>query len=483
MVRIISQNIGMDKMISKQLKKNIELFDTTFKTDQSFDMLRKNIVVGNRDAAIYFVDGFVKDDVMERIMSFLMSLNPREVDCIKTAAAFDRYFIPYVETSFESDVDTIVTQVLSGTVALFVDGITNALMIDTRTYPARGPEEPGDSKVLRGSRDGFVETIVFNTALIRRRIRDPHLTMEMMQVGKESKTDVVLCYMDNRVDKTFLKTLRDKIGQIKVNALSLAQESLAECLIKKQWFNPFPKVRYSERPDVAAASVLEGKIIVIVDNSPAVMMLPTSIFDFVQDSNDFYFPPFVGTYLRIVRIFVFVATLLVTPVWLLLIQNPSYIPPWLSFIQVAEPNGVPIVLQLIILEIVIDGLKLASLNTPSSLSNSFSVIGALILGDFAIQARWLVSEVVFYMAFVAIANFAQPSYELGYAFKLSRIMLLILTALFNLWGFIAGVLVIILVVATTKTITGASYLYPLIPFNGKDFGRIFLRRPIEKSNT
>ena len=265
--------------------------------------------------------------------------------------------------------------------------------------------------------------------------------------------------------------------------MTMNQESLAECLIKPKWYNPFPKVRYSERPDAVAASVLEGSIAILVDNSPSVMILPTSIFDFVQDTNDYYFPPLIGTYLRTVRMLVFLLTLILTPTWYLLMINPQWIPSWLEFIQIEEPNQVPILAQLLMIEFIIDGLKLASLNTPSVLSNSFSVVGALILGDFAVQAKWFVPEVVLFMAFVAIANFTQPSFELGYAFKLFRVVILVLTALFNIWGYIAGLLLMLLILICSKTISGRGYLYPLLPFNAQAFSRLLVRRRINNRNT
>lgn len=314
-------------------------------------------------------------------------------------------------------------------------------------------------------------------------MRDPALTMEIVQVGKKSKTDIVFCYLDNLVDRKALATVKDKVSKIDVNTLTLSQESLAECIAKLKWYNPFPKIRYTERPDTATANIAEGKIIILVDNSPSAMILPTSIFDFIQDINDFYFPPLVGTYLRIVRFVVFGITIFLTPTWLLLMQNPEFIPKWLDFIKIKDSYSVPLIFQLLLFEFIIDGLKLASLNTPSSLSNSFSVIGALILGEYAIKTGWFTTEAVLYMAFVAIANFAQPSFELGYAFKLMRMMLLILTAIFNVWGFIVGIIIMMAIVASTKTVTGLSYLYPLIPFNKNEFLNLFIRRNISKRNT
>ena len=262
----------------------------------------------------------------------------------------------------------------------------------------------------------------------------------------------------------------------------MSQQSLIDCLVPKQWFNPFPKVRYTERPDAVAASVLEGSMVVITDNSPAAMIIPSGIFDFLQDTNDYYMSPVIGSYMRIVRMFIFALTMLMIPVWLLLIKNPQFIPEWLAFIKIEEPNTVPIVAQLFIVEIVIDAMRLASINTPQSLSGSFGVIGALVLGEFAVSAGWFVPEVVLYMAFVALTNFTQPSFELGYAFKLFRMMLIGLIALFNLWGFIAGILIIVIEIATTKTVTGQCYLYPLIPFKWSALTSLLLRKPLSQKN-
>ena len=378
-----------------------------------------------------------------------------------------------------------VTSVLLGKTLLLMEGLSGAALMDAKNYPSRGVEEPPDGKVLRGSHDGFVEAVVPNMALLRRRIRDPHLTMEGLKVGLRSRTDAVLCYLDDKADPGLLEELRNKLNAIDVNSLVMSQESVAEAIRpkRKQWYNPFPKVRYTERPDSAAACVMEGNIILMVDNSPSVMILPTTFFDFTQEANEFYFPPLVGTYLRLLRIIVFLISLLITPAWYLMVSEPNRLPGWLDFLSSPEPASLPLLWQLLVVEFLIDVLKLASLNTPDSLSNSFSMLGALILGDFAVQAGWLGPEVLVYMAFVSVASFAQPSYEIGYAFKLLRVVLLLVTAVFDVWGFCLGILGILLLLATTKPLVGKGYLYPLIPFNGKALRRLFIREPISRDNT
>ena len=253
-------------------------------------------------------------------------------------------------------------------------------------------------------------------------------------------------------------------------------ESLAECLIHTRWYNPFPKIRTTERPDVAAAQLLEGSVLILIDNSPEVMVLPTSIFDFMQESNDFYFPPLTGTYIRVVRHVVFFLTLVITPLWYLCLLYPTLLPPWLHFALPADRGQLPIIVQLLLVEFLIDALRLASLNTPSMLNNSLSVVGGLILGDFAVDIGWLIPEVILYMAFVAIANFTQRSYELGYAIKFLRIMLLVLTAIFRIWGFAAGILITVVLLVSNSTVNGKRhYLYPLIPFSPRALKTLFFR--------
>lgn len=472
-----------EKMLfSDDFYKNEKMLDDYFKVGKNYDVVNTRFHVTKREAKLYYIDGFVNNEISERVMNFMMS-TPERIEDGTTPEAFAQSVVPYIEMDISDDLNTISKVVYSGALLMIVDGFSTAFLIKARNYPRRSVQEPDNDKVLRGAHDGFVEALLINTALIRRRIRDRDLVMEVHEAGKRSRTDIAICYLESKADEKTVKMLRKKIEKIDVNTLSMSQESLIECFIKKQIFNPFPKVRYTERPDSAAACIAEGSIIVLVDNSPAAMIIPTSFFEFLQDTNDYYFPPIVGTYLRFIRVLIFGLALLLSPTWYLLVSNPSYIPEWLGFITIKEYYTIPIIVQLLIIEVVIDTLKLASLNTPNALSNSFSVIGALVLGDLAVTAKLFSSEVVLFMAFVAIANFAQPSFELGYAFKLSRIFILVLTAAFSIWGYAAGIIIVLLQMFFTKTVTGRGYMYPLIPFNAKTLSRLLIRHPISKDNT
>lgn len=472
------------RRLCEDYRENVQILCRELRTKESFDILVKTVQLQDSELTLFFVDGFTKDTPIQKmIMQFTMAKKTN-----LSAEEFLYKNVPYIEADVSEELDTMITAVLSGSALLIGSSFgAKAIIIDTRTYPARETSEPEGDRVMSGARDGFVETLIFNTALIRRRVRNPALTMQYLSIGTDSKTDIVMCYMADRADMDYVKALEKKLKSIRTGALTVGQESLKECLIRTKWYNPFPKIRNTERPDVASAQLLEGSVLIIIDNSPQVMVLPSTIFDFMQESNDFYFPPLTGTYIRIVRYIVFFMTLIITPVWYLMIEYPSFVPDWLAFAMPEETGKLPILVQLLLVEFIIDALRLASLNTPNMLNNSLSIVGGLILGDFAVDIGWLIPEVILYMAFVAIANFTQRSYELGYTIKFLRIFILISTAILGIVGFAASFLVVIILIATNSTANGKrNYLYPLIPFNAKALLSLIVRvgkRDVEKIDT
>lgn len=443
----------------KDLKKALRI-------DDSFDLICKDTIIGGKDACFFFVDGLTKDEVMQKLLSGFNTMKPQDMPA--TAEEFSTSQLPYIEVDVVTNMEQTVTSILSGMTALLINGYDSAICMDVRTYPARSVDQPEKEKVLRGSRDGFVETIVFNTALIRRRIRDPKLTMEMLSVGSASHTDIVLCYMDDVVDRKLLNYIRMKIQSIDAKSLSMNQTSLAECLYQSHWYNPFPKFKYTERPDTSAASIMEGSLVILVDTSPSAIILPTSLFGILEEADDFYFPPITGTYLRLTRFIISAVTFFITPVFLLVTMHPEWIPEWLYFIQLSEATNVPLMIQFLILEVAIDGLRLAAVNTPSMLTTPLSIVAGLALGEYAVTSGWFNAEAMLYMAFVAVANYTQPNYELSYALKFFRIITLVLTGFFGLAGLIGGTVILIIALLLNRTIDGRRrYLYPLIPWDWK----------------
>lgn len=438
------------------LEENVNYINTVLPVKDSFDLIQRDIIVGERKCTFYFIDGFTKDDTMQKLMSSFFMI--KKEDMPSTATGFSKMAVSYVEVDVITDFDAIFRNILSGVTCMFVEGYEACIAIDCRTYPARSVDEPEKDKSLRGSRDGFVETIVFNTALIRRRIRDPHLVMQMFDVGKSSRTDVTLCYMSDRVDTQLLQKITGQLKNMDCEALRMNQQSLAEALFKRKWFNPFPKFKFTERPDTAAACLLEGKIVILVDNSPSAMILPTSIFDIIEEANDYYFPTITNVYLKVARALITIGTVFLTPLFLLFMQNLNWLPEAFSFVALKDTVNIPLVFQLLILELAIDGLRLAAMNTPSMLSTPLSVIAGIVMGEFSVQSGWFNSEVMLYMAFVAVANYTQPNFELGYALKFMRLLLLVLTACFNWIGFLIGTIIIVCSIVFNRTVSGRSYV-------------------------
>ena len=451
----------------------INIIDEKIAPDLCFDVIKREIKTIDSNATYYAIDGLIDSDVLERVLLFL--IKSEKLSDIENT-------IPYIETKSECNPDKIVRAIINGGLAVLTPDKNEAVIVFAKKYPARSIDESENEKTLRGPRDSFTEKILTNTSLIRRRIKSNYLRVEKYTLSEINQSDVALVYLENKVSKKLLNSVKLKLQNFNLPSLSFGVQSLAEYLIKSCWLNPFPKVRYTERPDCACAMITEGSLIIVCDNTPSVIILPTSIFDFNHEANDFYLPPVSSTYLRFVRLIISVFTVILMPTWYLLVKNSYLIPTWLSVIAVHEKEyAVPIIIQILIVEFLIDGLKLASLNTPDSLGNSLSVVTGLILGDMAVNIGWFVPEVILYMAFVSIANFSQASYEMGYALKFMRIIILLLTAFLNIVGFIIGIITVILLIAFNKTVDGQrSYLYPLIPWNINAIKRFFFRTRLEK---
>ncbi len=460
-------------LFNSSIENNITILDNLTRANDSFDIIKRIIKINKRKTAVYFIDGLIKDDIMEKLFEFFYGIT--DDSFLKNADTFMENCVPYVEVNKSSNSKDIVTALLSGIALLTIDGIDEIILLDTRTYPQRETAEPQNDKVLRGSKDGFTEIFIHNCVLIRRRIRDKNLTITALQAGKVTKTDIALVYMKDKADKSLLDKITKRIKEIDTNGMAMTQQSFVEALIKQKWINPFPKVKYTERPDTTAANVIKGNIAIIVDNAPSAIIIPTSVFDLMEEADDYYFPPITGTYLRLSRYFISLLSLFATPLWLLINEYPNFAPKFLEFTIIKDPQNISLFWQLILVEIAIDGLRLASINTPEMLSTTIGIIGGIALSQFAVDAGFAATETILYMAFVAIANYSQPSQELSYSIKFIRISLLILTQLFGIWGLIAGIVMMTVLLITNKTLSGKSYLYPLIPFNGKELFKKFIR--------
>ncbi|SEM99686.1 spore germination protein [Lihuaxuella thermophila] len=470
-----SQPAWKTAKVDVSIEKNIDLLNRILGVGESFDVICRRLTYAEKKVALYFIDGFAKDGILNRVMDHLSTLKQEQlaVDPLRRLLETE---IAYIEVEKTDQTEKVVSSVLAGSTAMLIDGEAQAIVIDARTYPARSPEEPDVERVVRGARDGFVETIISNTALTRRRLRDPNLRMEYFQAGKRSKTDICIAYIKDIADPALVNTVREKIEKVTTDGLPMAEKSLEEFMFKRYW-NPYPMVRFTERPDVAAVHLLEGHVLIYVDTSPSVMITPTTFFHHVQHAEEYRQTPVVGVFLRWVRFIAMFLSLFLLPFWYLAAADPQLLPDALQFIGPKKEAAIPLFLQIVIAEVGVEILRMASIHTPSPLATAMGLVAAILLGETAVEVGLFTSEVILYVAIAVIGTFATPSYEMGLANKIVRLILLVLTAAFHLPGLVIGIVALFIWLARIRVLD-TPYLWPLVPFNAKAFLDVLVRSPM-----
>ncbi len=466
--------------ISKNYQENIDYLNEKLGTKESYDIVVREMNVGGKKIAIYSINGMVGRPASNMILEAFIEIERAEL-VVNALDKLVKSKIVDLQVSEVEAMDEVLYFVLSGAMAIIVEGKTQSIIIDVRSYPSRMPEEPDVERVTRGSRDGFTETLVFNTILIRRRLRDPGLRMKLVKAGSRSKTDVCIAYIEDITNSKMVDYIEKEIKNIKIDGIPMAEKSVEEFILGSKLWNPFPRVRYTERPDVAAIHLLEGNVIVIVDTSPSVIIAPCTLWHHVQHAEEYRQEPVIGAYLRWVRFFAILASLFLLPLWLAAALNPHLLPESLQFIGVQKPAKIGLLVQVLIGEISIDILRMAAIHTPSPLATALGLIAVLMLGDIAIEVGLFTPEVIMYLAIAAVGTFATPSYELAQANRLVRIFLVLAAGIFNFWGLGIGVLLLFILLWRTNSF-GVPYLWPLIPLDYKALMTILVRQPVPIAN-
>ncbi len=464
-------------------EKTVEQLSKALNVDENFDIARRCLEIGGRRATAFFADSLVSSQLTQDLFAFLLDDNcVGKIGKKTTAEDFLESSIPFMDSQCQTLIGEIVKDILTGKTALLLEGLDQAIMVDTKDYPLRSVGEPEKEKTLRGAKDGLTETVMQNVGMLRRRIRDHNFVAKGYTIGEKSQGDVILCYMKGIAKEEDISRMDQALKSVKIDSLTACEQTLVEKLCKRKKglrflskLNPLPKARYTSRPDTICAHITEGKLVLMVDNSPTAIIFPVELLDLFQDMDDYYFPAFTGNYLRLVRFLNLLVIMFLSPIYLCFVENYMTTPAMIEFFVPKEEYYVPIFWQFMLLEFAIDGLKLASLNTPDALGNSLSVVGALLLGDLAIKCGWFVPQTVFVMVVLALANFTIPSIELGYAMKFFRIFMLIGVIAGGLVGWIITFVIGILALLITKDMTGRPYLYPIIPFDGKVLKKLVFR--------
>ncbi|AWE06879.1 spore germination protein [Lysinibacillus sp. 2017] len=457
---------------SKEIAKGF--LQSRFDVENTFDVCIKEISIKNLPTLIVYISGLVNGEPLAELLANLQWEYEEEID--DEVDYFHAHF-NYHGMDDATSQDDFLLGVLSGRVG-FITLSGYAFLAEFREYPGRSPEEPDNEKVIRGSRDGFAENIIQNAALIRRRIRSTELRYQMHKVSTLSQMDVVIAYMDNLVNDQHLNWIIERLEQIQHDGLTMADKSLEEWLFKQR-FHPLPFVRYSERPDIVAAHLLEGHIAIIVDTSPSVMLIPVTMFHLLQHAEEYRQAPLIGTTMRILRYIAVLLSFVLLPFWYLLVTNEALLPDQLSYIGVSEKSELPLFLQILIADVGIEYLRIAAIHTPTPLSTAMGLIAGIIIGQIAIDVGLFSSEIVLYTAITAIFTFAIPNYELSISVKVFRILLLAMTALFGINGFFIGIFLIFSYLCTLKPMN-VPYLWPFVPFFPKAFLRVLIRFPMSQ---
>lgn len=466
--------------VSARITENQQYLKEHLGIGKSFDVGFREIIVLKKKVQLYYVTGLCDSLIFQEILKVLIQINDFESNLKKIPEIIHNRLV-HQQVSEIITMDEVVDQLLSGLIIVFIDGEKYAYVVDVRSYPGRTPQEPDTEKVIRGSRDGYTENIIQNTALTRRRLRDERLRLEMMKIGERSKTDVCISYLQDIADNGLVEVIKEKLESIEIDGITMTDKTIEEYFIESKW-NNYPLVRYTERPDVAASHLLEGHVIVIVDTSPSVIILPVTFFHHLQHAEEYRQAPIVGTFIRFIRFMAVIASLYLMPFWLLLVLDPTLLPKQLSFIGLNEVGNIPVFIQIIIAGLGVEFLRMAAIHTPTPLSTSMGLIAAVLIGQIAIDVGFLSPEVILYASISAIGSYVTPSYELSIANKLVSFGLVIVVGLSGITGFIIGIVAHLLYLIHLKSIK-APYMWPFIPFNGKAILHVIFRIPVPYTNT
>ena len=441
-----------DKELANKLNLNV-----------NFDVVRKEIGI-DKKAIIYFLSSLANSQsVFELTYSFLNSYT-LDIENQILNGSINRC----------DDLNKAFFSISSGmSVLIYLDQM---YIIETRDYPSRSVGEPDTEKTIRGSKDGFTENVIINIGLIRRRIKSECFYSKIYSVGKSSKCDIVVCAITNKINKDILKQVEDSLNNLEVDDLVMSDRKLEESLFHQK-LNPFPLVRYSERPDIVSAQLLKGHIAIVVDTSSSVIIVPTTIFEHTKHVEEYRQVSIVGTFIRLIRYFAILISVFLLPIWMLTLSNDNFVSS--IFVKIDTPNNIPVLLQILLVELTIEVLRIATIHTPNQLTSAMGLIATLILGQMAVEIGWFASEVLLFCSISSIGGFATPSYELSLANKMVKIFFIFFVGFFGGAGFIVAFYLFVMYLANIKLFQ-LPYLYPLFPFDYKELHKVIFRESIKK---
>lgn len=473
--------------IPKDIRNNVKKLKDIFKDCD--DLIYREFNVGLEQQykfAIVCIDGLsdkmlIDNFVLESLMLCARELKPNGesvkshlFELTKNGA------LTATELKETDDLNEVVTAVLSADTALLLDGYDKCIIIGTKLWPARNTGEPKSEGVIRGPSDGLVETLRFNTALVRRRIRDPRFKVKQKQVGTRSKTDIAIMYLDDVVNKDTLNLLYERLDNIEIDGI--LESGYIEQLIEDNVFSPFPQVQATERPDTVAGSILEGRIGIIVDNSPFALIVPGTLVSMFQSAEDYYQRWIVSSVVRITRVIAGFLSLTLPAFYIAITSyNPDIIPARFALAIAGSREGVPFpaFIEAIIMEATLELLREAGVRLPDPLGATIGIVGGIVIGQAAVTAKIVSPIMVIIVSITAISSFIIPNFGITTGFRLLRFVLMIFATVMGLYGVMIGFILILVHLVNLKSF-GVPYLAPFVSASARDFKDSVVRYPLEK---
>ena len=459
--------------VNKDLNKNITYIKDILQNNS--DVVFREFLCGNFQCWLIYIDGLadktlLNDYVIESLML--------ESSHITKSEEIKERILTVSDLKEETDMNKCIDSILSGDTVLFIEGLSNFYILATRAWPNRGVGEPANETAVRGSREGFSETIRFNTALVRRRIRDKGLKSVPKSIGVRSKTDVVIMYIEDIVNYDALNELMERLSSVNIDSIS--DSGQLEQLIEDDQWSLFPQIQLTERPDVVSSSLLEGRIAILVDNSPFVLLVPTIFANFFQSPDDYYQRWIYSSSVRIIRMLAILISMLATPLYVAITSyHTSIIPTRLAYSIAASREGVPFpaFIEAIIMEISLAILMEAIIRLPRPIGATIGIVGGLVIGQAAVSAGIVSPIMIIIVALTAITSFTTTNYEISFAFRIIRFAFIIIASTLGLYGIALGCMVTLAHLTKLESF-GISYLSPIVNLDKGDIKDTIVKYPI-----
>ncbi|MCJ8008406.1 spore germination protein [Lederbergia wuyishanensis] len=468
-----------NKQLSTDLYTNEQILKDFF--SNCSDFVTRPIAINNETKIIlFYIEGLTDTKTLDIVLLKPLMVNGLLNDSSmegKFREIVEQQLLPSTQVKTATEFSKLVDSILKGELGILVENEAKALIADMKGSEQRSVEEPSTEVTIRGPKDGFTETLRVNTSLLRKRIRSTNLKLEALTIGKLSQTDVVIAYIEGIVSESLLQEVRKRLKRIEIDGI-LESEYIEE-FIEDAPYSPFPQVENSERPDIVTANLLEGKVAIMVDNTPFALIVPMTFWSGLQAVEDYYERFIYTSFIRLIRYFMFNIAMYLPSIYVALTTyHPKLIPTTLLISIAAARENVPFptIIEALMMELVFEGLREAGIRLPKAVGSAVSIVGALVIGQAAVQAGIVSAPTVIVVAATGIASFCIPRYNLGTALRLIRFPMLILAGMFGLYGIVIGFIIVNIHVVNLRSF-GVPYFTPVAPQIPSDLMDVLIRGP------